>query len=423
MSASGEAPVILSDEPGSFAHSVLADRHPALVRRVRDAFPWGPAQHRALDALLAEITAGVIEPLGPGAHDRAEWERWGRRDGADASHSGASRSGASGSDSPGSGTSWFGTSWFEAPFLWAESYFYRRLLGALDHFTPGPWQGVDPFGPFKQAELHAPAVDGELAALDALPGRPADEQAHALLHASLWGNRADLGFRLDSGGGAPAGPQESPAPDDPRLVADDSAVLWSLLPPDASAAVHLIADNAGQELIPDLVLLDHLLHTGRAGRAALHIKPHPYYVSDATMTDVLDALRRLRRAPGYAAGVGDRLWSALTDGRLDVRAHPFFCAPLPYSAMPADLRADLSGAAVTILKGDLNYRRLVGDRHWPATDSFHDRTAHFPGAVAALRTLKSDVLVGLHPQTLTTLDHTPTPWRTTGTHALIQARP
>jgi hypothetical protein len=72
------------------------------------------------------------------------------------------------------------------------------------------------------------------------------------------------------------------------------------------------------------------------------------------------------------------------------------------------------------MKGDLNYRRLVGDRNWPATSSFAALTDYFPGPVVALRTLKSDVIVGLDPATLADLDNTGTAWRTSGTHALIQ---
>ncbi|MFI5759265.1 damage-control phosphatase ARMT1 family protein [Streptomyces sp. NPDC051569] len=391
MAGTDGAPVIVSNEPGSFPRSVLADRHPALIQQVRDAFPFTPPRRQALDALLQEIGDGVVERLAPDAHDLAQWEIWDR--------------------------GCFGRSWFDVPFLWAESYFYRKLLDATGYFAPGPWRGIDPFAPFKRAELRGTAVDKELGALDAVPGRPAAEQEQALLHGSLWGNRADLGFRISAG----TGHTDSA---DPPLVADESASLWSLLPSGAAATVHLVADNAGRELIPDLVLLDHLLRTGRAGQAVLHVKPYPYYVSDATMTDVIDSLHRLRRAPvaGYAAEAGERLWSAMATGRLAVRAHAFFCAPLPFGAMPDDLRRDLAGATVTIIKGDLNYRRLVDDRLWPPTMSFADRTGYFPSPVAALRTLKSDVIVGLDEHTLGALEQTGRPWRTSGTHALIQTR-
>ncbi|MDQ0772488.1 hypothetical protein QF026_000954 [Streptomyces aurantiacus] len=90
--------------------------------------------------------------------------------------------------------------------------------------------------------------------------------------------------------------------------------------------------------------------------------------------------------------------------------------------MPADLREDFASATLTVMKGDLNYRRLVGDRHWPATTPFSEATAYFPGPVAALRTLKSDVVTGLAPSTLEALDAGAAAWRTSGTHALVQVR-
>ncbi|MBZ9640024.1 damage-control phosphatase ARMT1 family protein [Streptomyces sp. PSKA30] len=385
------APLILGNEPGSFPHSVLAERHPAIIRQVREAFPYGPDRRRALDALLASCTKGVIEPLPADAHDRDRWAAWGL-------------------------DTYAGRSWFDVPWLWSESYFYRQLLESAGYFAPGPWQGIDPFRPVKLAELDAPQTDEELAALDALEDRPADERDRALLHGSLWGNRADLGFRLSAGGADTSAAV-------PGLVADDSETLWSLLPPSGAGTLCLIADNSGRELIPDLLLIAHLLAEGRVERAVLHVKPHPYYVSDATPADVLDALRRLTAAPGAARGYGRRLWVALTDGRLTVRAHPFSCGPLPYAEMPDDLRAEFAAATVTIVKGDLNYRRLVGDRLWPPTTPFPDVTGYFPGPVAALRTLKSDVICGLDAGTEAALDAEEGPrWRTGGTHALIQVR-
>ncbi|MGW0760684.1 damage-control phosphatase ARMT1 family protein [Streptomyces sp. NPDC002814] len=391
MPSAPPAPVILGNEPGSFPHGVLAERHPAIVRQVREAFPYGPAQQHALDALLGSCTKGVAEPLPADAPDRERWQGWGA-----AEHT--------------------GRSWFDMPWLWSESYFYRRLLDAVGYFRPGAWQGIDPFRPSKLAELDAPETDEELAALDDLEAKPADEQARALLHGSLWGNRADLGFRLSAkGAGTPAVT--------PALVADDSDTLWSLLPPSGTGTLCLVADNAGRELIPDLLLIAHLLAHGHIGRAVLHIKPYPYYVSDATTADVLDALRRITAVPGVAAGHGRELWAAMTDGRLTVRAHPFSCAPLSYADMPDDLRADFASATLTVVKGDLNYRRLVGDRMWPPTTPFDEVTAYFPGPVAALRTLKSDVITGLDPATEAALVAAEGQrWRTGGTHALIQVR-
>lgn len=135
------------------------------------------------------------------------------------------------------------------------------------------------------------------------------------------------------------------------LVADDSATLWQLLPVGTSGTAAVVGDNAGRELIPDLVLINHLLAHGHAERVVLHVKPYPYYVSDAMTADVVDCLRRLPEAPGETGRIGGRLWKAMAAGSLEVRTHPFFCAPLPYEEMPEDMRKEFADAELTILKG------------------------------------------------------------------------
>ncbi|GAA1959027.1 damage-control phosphatase ARMT1 family protein [Kitasatospora viridis] len=370
--------MIRCDLPGSFARSVFHERHPELVRRVLAALPYGPGERAAVERLLAESTGGLLEPLPAHAHDAARWLEWGEGR--------------------------WGRPWGELPFLWAESYFYRRLLEATGYFGAGAWQGVDPFGPFKAAELAGAAVDEELAALD----DPDGSAPQALLGSALWGNRADLSFGMTAAPGAGSGAG--------GLLVDQSALFWGELARADGGRVCVVADNAGRELLPDLVLIDHLLGTGGAARVLLYVKPQPYFVSDATMADVLASVERLRAAHP----VGERLWRAMGDGTLVVRTHPFFCAPLPFHELPADLRAEFAGAAMTIVKGDLNYRRLVGDRYWPPSTPFAEAAGHFPSAVTALRTLKSEVVVGVDDATVGRLDSSDPAWRTSGRHAVVQ---
>ncbi|MFD1047556.1 damage-control phosphatase ARMT1 family protein [Kibdelosporangium lantanae] len=329
--SSAPPPYTLTDP---FPHSVFHRRHPVLVQRLLDAHPYGPAQRTALNALLAESLEGVITPLAD-----PQWHDW------DRGH--------------------VGQPWAATPFLWAESYFYRRLLEAVGYFETG----VDPFGPFKAAEL----VD--LSSFSWVSSSLSTEEA---LTASLYGNRADLGFQL--------------------LTAESS--LHSQLVTDDTAAV------------VEFLLADHLLSRGCS--VVLHVKPYPYFVSDATFTDVHDCLRRLRDLPG---GVGDRLHAAATDGPLSVRTHPFHVAPLSFADMPADLAVDL-GEGLTIFKGDLNYRRLVGDLAWEPTTSFRKAVSYLPGPAVALRILKSDVVVGADPARI---DGYEEGWRTSGNYALVSA--
>lgn len=365
-----EPPAIVSNVPGSFPHSVLRERHPAIVERVLAATPYPPEVRPRLERLLTEP---VVAPLPAGAHDAAAWAVWGE--------------------------GMYGRSWYDVPFLWAENFFYRRLLDAVGYYAPGPWRGIDPFGPQKAAELPGPQ---ELAGLDALQELPEREQAAGLVSAALWGNAADLGFRLVAGAAHRVD----------ELVVDDSARLWDLA---RGGTVVVVADNAGRELLPDLVLIDFLLRTGRAARVELHVKPAPYFVSDALSADVLAELRRFPAA----SAVGARLHAALRDGSFALHTDDFYCAPLTFHEAPGPLAARFAAAELTILKGDLNYRRLVGDRHWPPTAPFEELTRYFPGPVAALRTVKSDVVVGLAPGAERSL---PASWRTSGAFALVQVR-
>jgi Damage-control phosphatase ARMT1-like domain len=377
---------LLNSDPFGFAWGVWHDRTPKLVTQIRDAHPYGPAQRSALDSLLAEITSGVMEPLGPHAYDHRTWASWG------AEH--------------------FGRPWLDAPFLWSESYFYRRLLDAVRFFEPGPWRCFDPFEYLKTAELRDPALEADLAALGDLQQLSVGEQEHAKLLAALWGNRADLGFRMSSSAGA-GDDNESAV-----IITDQSAGLSAAL--GQGASVILVADNAGRELLADLVLIDHLLQHGRAASVSLHVKPHPYYVSDATTADVAACLRRLAATPGSSAEVAHRLHAAMTDGIVSLYTHEFYCAPWSFHRAPEDLAGEFKRASLTILKGDLNYRRLVGDRDWPPATPFAAVTSYFPGTVAVLRTLKSDVITGLDPAAVADMDAAGQPWRTDGKHGLIQ---
>ncbi len=353
----------ITGAPGTFARSVLERRHPAIVEQVRSSHPYGPAQLARLAALVA---GGTLEPPSPDADserwpDAAAWAAW--------------------------LTAYRGQTWFDVPFLVAESWFYRLLLDAVAYVEPGPWQGVDPFAPLKTREL---------AALPPVP--PARPSRDALLAASVWGNQADLGFQLLAA--------DARRHDD--WLVDDSAALWDVLDRGGLTAAW-VCDNAGRELVADLLLVDRLLADGLAATVTLHLKPRPYFVSDATVRDLADCLLALGAEP---AG---RLRAAAAAGRLRVSADPFWCTPLELRDAPPGLL----GADLVVLKGDLNYRRLVGDAAWPASTPFAD-AVQLPGPVAVLRTLKSDVLVGADPAVVAGLDADMPGWRSEGSRALVQ---
>jgi hypothetical protein len=184
-------------------------------------------------------------------------------------------------------------------------------------------------------------------------------------------------------------------------------------------SIIVIADNAGPELICDLLLIDFLLRDPDR-TVEIHLKPDPYYVSDATPADLLDALHLLANAGPAARHVATRLTDHMRTDTLRFDTDAFYCKPERLTDAPTDLHARYTAADLVIAKGDLNYRRLVGDAHHDPTTPFADACSGFPTRLLALRALKSDVIVGLDAHTLAAQDATNTPWRTNGSRAVIQ---
>jgi Damage-control phosphatase ARMT1-like domain len=379
--ADRDAVPTIRGERGSFARSVLERRHPAIIEQVRTSHPYGPRQQRRLDALLRDALHGTVE-LPQAAEDEGRWP------------------------DRGAWAAWLephrGRLFVEVPFLVAEAWFYRLLLDAVEFVEPAPWHGVDPFAPMKLAELRE---------LPALPAPPDRLDRDALLQASVWGNQADLGFQLVAGASARRRA-------DGALVVDDTSRFWAVLDR-GGLDVAWICDNAGRELVADLLLVERLLADGLASSVTLHVKPMPHFVSDATARDLADCIGAL--AGVGAPDAGARLRAAAAAGRLRVGASPFWCAPLELRDRPPALADELDAADLVVVKGDLNYRRLVGDAAWPPSTAFAD-TVQLTRPVAALRTLKSDVVVGVDDATVAALDESSPGWRTDGSYALVQVR-
>jgi hypothetical protein len=89
-----------------------------------------------------------------------------------------------------------------------------------------------------------------------------------------------------------------------------------------------------------------------------------------------------------------------------------------------DLYTRLTQAALTVFKGDLNYRKLVGDLRWPMSTSFATSLRGFhPCPLTSLRTLKADVCVGLSDGCIRKMAErfaNTNEWMTSGDYAVIE---
>ena len=352
-------------------------RVPKILDDVREENPDYPPE--VLDA-VARLRDDIrndecVPPLGFPAPDASEWQ-----------------------PAPGAET-WLHTEWF-----FAECYLYRSLMSAVRYWE----RGRDPFAPVKRRELRSDAL---WQALEAVVNHAArgDELVHALLDLSLWGNRVDLSYDVGTAFGRAGASHD--------LLHDDrNRALGELLRP--SGDVHLVADNTGSELSMDLALADVLL-THAAARVSLHVKMHPVFVSDATVTDFWNLLRAMADRKGCRE-LGLRLERAFDAGRLRVLPDFYWNGPRFLWDRPPRIGAELDGASMVIFKGDANYRRVIGDALWPPETTLTEATGYFPAPLLLLRTMKSDAVVGLPSALAARLDAGDPNWRINARRGLIQ---
>ncbi len=381
-------PMIRTDHTNAFAHNTMKVRVPKIIREVQELNPDYPASiQRALDELRECLENDApIQMFDLPAPDYDDWLP---------------------SYTAHEGHTWLHTDWF-----FAETYFYRLLIQAVRWWETGR----DPFAPKKAVELSSEElwrlINGALSIEQDLP---LEERLMMLLHSALWGNRIDLSFPASLAHG-------HEVVDDDLLVDDSMEAISRLL--NVGGTVHIIADNTGSELAMDLAFMDTLVESV-AKQVILHVKMHPTFVSDAIVTDVLILLEALESGHhGDAArALGKRLRAAFTAGQLHLAPDAFWNSSHLLWEMPPRLNQVFRQATLVILKGDANYRRAVGDALWPTDTPFRAVVKYFPAPLLALRTLKSDPVVGLPTGLAEQLEGLDLLWRVNGRRGVIQYKP
>jgi len=393
--AGGKLPPPLSpaDGPHTFTYDSVQRRLPLIVEAVIDNNPtYQQGLVSDLRALAAEIAAG--QPLKPLAAPSDEW------------------------DAVLAPLIEQGETWFSAPWWTTENYFYKRML----ELTDGPTSAADPF-----AQQKADSLDGAVGAFQAAcaAGLTEATELAPFVATSLWGNLADLslsaGAKLVAPSVASSGSAQQDESASSMMLADDTTALCGALAGCAGKEVLIVLDNCGLELVSDLLLVDGLLRVVQPSVVRLHAKDRPVFVSDVTPADLPPTLAWLEAQGGVELAA--RLRAALGDGRLVMDAPEFYTGCRPFWEMPPDLRDAFAQAELVITKGDANYRRLLGDLHWPHDADFAELMAYWPTSVAALRTCKSGVLVGTPPEVeAAAADAHPDKWLVGGLYGCVQAR-
>ncbi|KAM9665579.1 damage-control phosphatase ARMT1 isoform 2-T3 [Trichechus inunguis] len=303
--------------------------------------------------------------------------------------------------------------WFHSPWLFVECYMYRRIHEALTQSPP-----IDDFDVFKELKEQNFFESQEsiislctylqelMRTIEELDEDQLKNEFFKFLQISLWGNKCDLSL---SGGETSSQKNDliSSLEDlKPFILVNDMERLWSLLSKKtrekASVRVDIVLDNSGFELTTDLVLADFLLSSKLATEIHFYGKRIPWFVSDTTIHDFNWLIEQVKHSNHkWVAKCGVDWENCVKMSRWVYHDHIFWTLPHEYCAMSQvapDLYAELQKADLILFKGDLNYRKLTGDRKWAFTIPFHQALSDFhPAPLCSIRTLKAEIQVGLQP--------------------------
>jgi hypothetical protein len=328
--------------------------------------------------------------------------------------------------------------YFDGPMLFTECYVYRRLNSFISNHKL--FVTFDPFLEQKRASLHDSMESTQLLAdhlFDVLPHSAQStvdvrQECINFLELCLWGNKSDLSL---SGGEKVA--QSSQLFQDllvnrSKILCNDSEQIWTFFErwrqnPDQARRLDLILDNAGFELICDLIFLLMLYQTGIMSHekttVRFFVKQMPWFVSDTMEHDIQYTIKYLCAQTDRPSvrKLGEFVRNKFDQNRWQIVSEPYWTHPYDYSRMretDAKLYQDLSTSDLLLFKGDLNYRKLVGDIDWPFTTTFEAALRGFtPSNMISLRTIKFNPVVNLPSEE--SVANLPSDWYFTGEYALI----
>lgn len=321
--------------------------------------------------------------------------------------------------------------WFTDVWLHIECYLYRRIRESFA--LTKKLQQYDPFRHKKEeaftGSLQAISVVGShLLKLTAPDAKINTEQTVLqFLKLSLWGNRCDLSIS----GGKDIAQVEDPlamiSQLDDLILLNEFQKVWSLIssPSSGPKVIDIIFDNSGYELFSDLCLAHLLVKLKLADKVRFHGKRVPWFISDVMEHDFHWLIQEMGKEhsipclPELSA-----VWKDyISSGIWTYSAALFWTLPYSYDAMKRidpELYNSFGGSKLLIFKGDLNYRKLVGDVNWPHTEKFCVALRGFePAPLVSLRTLKADVVVGLQPGQAEKVAQTDADWLVTGKYAVV----
>jgi len=289
------------------------------------------------------------------------------------------------------------------PFLFAEHYYFYHILKL--------YKGGDPWVKVKEESLNKSKKSNRISQCI----NP-QKQLNELINQSVFANSTDLSQTNAKVKNAESNSDGHIS----EYIINNLDEIQSYIADcfNANKTVHIIVDNSGIELISDLILGKYLIDEYKVN-VEYHCNVLPIFVSDAVRKDFDDAIAAIEEIDN---NIGEKIKEYINLGKITITPDVFWNMPFPFKEMPKELSDKLNAENVglIIIKGDLNYRRLVEDKKWPITMNTARRVKYLKRPKLILRTLKSNTLLGVDRNTRDEFDKKRPNWKITGDFGMIQ---
>ncbi|XP_057672468.1 damage-control phosphatase ARMT1-like [Diorhabda carinulata] len=245
-----------------------------------------------------------------------------------------------------------------------------------------------------------------------------------LLKVNLWGNKCDLSLSL--GKANDSSQLFDTAALNKYILYDDSETIWeNISNDDCSDIIDIVFDNSGYEVFTDLCVADYLITKDLAKSMRLYVKTIQWFISDVMQQDFFWILDQLKSSNNeYLRLLGGRWSGYIENGTWTLVISDFWTLPFDFTHMSTvepELYKQLAQAKAVFFKGDLNYRKLFGEKNWdPATPVDEALQGFHPTKLCIIRTIKADIVCGLPNGLAEEIEAEDEKWMEKGDYGLIQ---
>lgn len=307
-----------------------------------------------------------------------------------------------------------GVKWQDLPRRIADSLFYYKLSLALEANTViGNTATFDCFLDKKLANLRRSQPF-----LEEIAGRIPDivmadnplEALETFLYVSLWSMQKDRKLICEDPNITGTAKKRRAFTDSIRnqishLVKNDCENVLKVFQEGKTSRgdVSIILGNTGKELVADLALAYTLITLNLCETVTFHTQKYTVNEFGATSVDVYGHIEHLadpvHSSVWAVRHFGEALRTHVYAGRLKIVDDKFWCLPTPMWNMPGHIESYLVKSRLVIVKGDNNYRRLLGDRDWSFETDISMALNYWPVSLCALRVIESDIGCGFDERT------------------------